>query len=72
MSASSPPGIGSGLNGQTYHGGDGKQVLLGILEESQNIIADDDAGLAGKNVLDTHFRSVAQSVSKYSFSVNPS
>jgi hypothetical protein len=47
-------------------------VLLGILEESQNIIADDDAGLAGKNVLDTHFRSVAQSVSKYSFSVNPS
>ena len=36
-------------------GGDGELVLPGILEEGENIVTDDDAGLAGQNVLDTHF-----------------
>ena len=39
----------------TYDGRDGKVILLRILEETEDIIANDDAGLAGENVLDTHF-----------------
>ena len=42
----------------TYDGGDGEVVLLGILEETEDIVADDNAGLAGENVLDTHFPTV--------------
>lgn len=39
---------------RTYNGGNGIVVLLCMLEESQDIIADDDAGLSGENVLNTH------------------
>lgn len=35
-------------------GGDGELVLAGVLEQSEDIIANDDTGLAGQNVLDTH------------------
>lgn len=38
-----------------YDGGDSEIVLLRILEETEDIIADDNAGLARENVLDTHF-----------------
>lgn len=37
-----------------YDGGDGKIVLLSVGEELQNIVPDNDALLAGENVLDTH------------------
>lgn len=39
----------------TYDGGDGKLVLLSVLEELEDVIAVDDAGLAAENVLGTHF-----------------
>lgn len=41
--------------GLTYDGGDGKLVLPSVLEQTENIVADNDAGLAGQNILDTHF-----------------
>lgn len=40
---------------RTYNGGNSKVVFLSILEESQDVIADDDTSLAGENILDTHF-----------------
>jgi hypothetical protein len=36
-------------------GGDSELLLLGVLEETQDIIADDDAGLAGQLLEDTHY-----------------
>ena len=39
----------------TYDGREGEFVLLGVFEETEDIVANDDTGLAGENVLDTHF-----------------
>lgn len=36
-------------------GRNGVLVLTGVLEQSEDIVADDDTGLAGQNVLSTHF-----------------
>lgn len=41
--------------GLTYDSGDGKLVLTSVLEQTKNIVADNDAGLAGQNILDAHF-----------------
>lgn len=38
----------------TYDGGDRKFVLLGILEQVEHVVADNDPGLAAEDVLDTH------------------
>ena len=38
----------------TYDGGDGKLVLLGILEQVQHIVADDDTLLPGEDIFGTH------------------
>jgi hypothetical protein len=37
-----------------YNGRNGKVLLLGILEQTEDVIADDDAGLAGELLEDTH------------------
>lgn len=44
---------------ETYNCGNGEDFLVGIVEELQHIVTDDDTGLAGENVLDTHFRIVS-------------
>lgn len=44
----------SGRLWYTYNGGDGKLVLLSVVEKLQDIIANDDTGLAGEDVLATH------------------
>ena len=38
----------------TYDSWDGELVLLSVLEESKDVVADDDAGLSGENILGTH------------------
>jgi hypothetical protein len=38
----------------TYNGGDSELLLLGVLEETEDIVTDDDAGLAAENFSDTH------------------
>lgn len=38
----------------TYDGWDGKVVLLGVVEELEDIITNDDTGLASEDVLATH------------------
>jgi hypothetical protein len=38
----------------TYDGRNGILVLLGVVEELEDIIANDDTGLAGEYVLGTH------------------
>lgn len=38
----------------TYDGGDSKLLLLGVLEETENVVADDDTGLAAQLLSDTH------------------
>lgn len=38
----------------THDGGDGELLLLGVLEETQDVVADDDAGLAAELLKDTH------------------
>jgi hypothetical protein len=38
----------------TYDGGDGKLMLLSVVEQLQDIITNNDTALAGENVLDTH------------------
>jgi len=40
----------------THDSGDSKVVFLGIVEELEDIIANDDTSLASENVLDTHGR----------------
>jgi hypothetical protein len=39
---------------RTHNGGDSKLLLLGVLEETKDIVADNDAGLAVKLLKDTH------------------
>lgn len=39
----------------TYNGRESKLLLLGVLEETEDVIAGDDAGLAGELFKDTHF-----------------
>jgi hypothetical protein len=38
----------------TYDSRDGEIVLLSVIEELQHIVTDNDTGLAGENILDTH------------------
>ena len=38
----------------TYNGGESKALLLSVLEETEDVITDDDTGLAGKLLKDTH------------------
>lgn len=38
----------------THDGGDSKLLLLSVLKETQNVVADDDTGLAVKLLKDTH------------------
>jgi hypothetical protein len=40
---------------KTYNGGNGELVLAGILEQGQDVIADDDTGLAAQDIGSTHF-----------------
>ena len=40
---------------KTYNGGDSKGLLLAVLEETKDVIASDDTGLAGEVFQDTHF-----------------
>lgn len=42
------------ISAVTHDGGDGKLVLLSVVEKLQDIIANDDTGLAGEDVLATH------------------
>lgn len=40
------------FDGETYvDGGDGVALVLGVLEELEDIIASDDTGLAGENLV---------------------
>lgn len=55
-------GVAGGLEGGDdsraggdVDGGDGVLVVAGVLEQGKDVIADDDTGLAGQNVLSTHF-----------------
>lgn len=43
-----------GRGGGDIDSGDGELVLPGVLEQSKDVIADDDAGLAGEDVGNTH------------------
>jgi hypothetical protein len=43
-----------GGNRFSYDGWDSKLVLLSVVEELQDIVADDDTALAGENVFGTH------------------
>lgn len=40
---------------KTYNGGNGEVVLAGVLEQGQDVIADDDTGLAAQDIGSTHF-----------------
>lgn len=40
--------------GETYNGGDSKALLLSVVEETENVITNDDTGLAGELFKDTH------------------
>lgn len=42
------------LTVETYNGGNGELVLASVLEESEDIVTDDDTSLAAKDFLDTH------------------
>jgi hypothetical protein len=42
------------MYGISHNGWDSELLLLAILEQSEDIVANDDARLAGENVLDTH------------------
>jgi hypothetical protein len=37
-----------------YNGGDSELVLASVLEETEDIVTDDDTGLAAEDFLDTH------------------
>lgn len=54
-------GVAGGLEGGDHRrrrgdvdGGDGELVLAGVLEQSKDIVTDDNSSLAGENVLNTH------------------
>lgn len=49
-----------GLMRETYDGGNGELVLAGVLEQGQDVIADDDTGLAAQNIGSTHFCEVGR------------
>lgn len=38
----------------TYNGGNGELLLLSVLEEAEDIVTDDDTGLAAELLNDTH------------------
>lgn len=42
------------LSGVTYDSRNSKLVLLSVLEETEDVITDDDAGLAGQLLENTH------------------
>jgi hypothetical protein len=44
----------------THDGRDGELLLLGVLEETEDIVADDDAGLAVQLFKDTHYEVCAK------------
>lgn len=39
---------------KTHNSGDGEFVLLGVVEEFEDIITDDNTGLAAEDILNTH------------------
>jgi hypothetical protein len=39
---------------ETYNGGNGELVLASVLEETEDIVTDDDTSLSAKDFLDTH------------------
>lgn len=51
----------------TYNGRDGEVVLLSILEEAEHVVTDDDTGLAGQLVEDTHCGRRSRKISKFSY-----
>lgn len=46
--------VDSSKDKDTYHGGDGKLLLLSVLEETQDVITGDDTGFAGELIDSTH------------------
>lgn len=46
--------VAQGAGPEAYDGRDGKALLLGVVEELEDIISNNDTGLAGENVLATH------------------
>lgn len=42
------------IGDETDNGGDGKLLLASVLEETENVIAVDDAGLAAQNISAAH------------------
>lgn len=49
------PIVNDWIDMRTHNGRDGKGILLGVLEETEDIVADNDAGLAAKLLKDTHY-----------------
>lgn len=49
---------------ETHNGGDGELLLLSILEETQDIVTDDDARLAVQLFKDTHYEDLYELFSK--------
>lgn len=49
---------------ETHNGGDGELLLLSILEETQDIVTDDDASLAVQLFKDTHYEDLYELFSK--------
>jgi hypothetical protein len=45
---------GESRDGGTYDGGESELLLLSVLEETENVVTDDDTGLAVKLLKDTH------------------
>lgn len=39
---------------KTHNGGNGKVLLLSVLKETEDIVTDDDTGLAAQLLEDTH------------------
>lgn len=46
---------GGSQQAKTYNGGDSEGLLLAVLEETEDVIASDDTGLAGQLIESTHF-----------------
>lgn len=47
---------------RTHDGRNGKAVLLSVLEETEDIVTDNDAGLAAKLLKDTHYEVCTKSL----------